>query len=112
MPKIRQVLFYKHYFEDFFLAQNSKVQDNIIWTIKLIESHNQIAEKYIKHITGTKGLYEIRIQYSSEIFRIFSFFDDGKLIVLINGFQKKSQKTPQNQIEKALQIKKAYESET
>ena len=112
MPKIRQVLFYKHYFEEFYLAQNRKVQDKIIWTIRLIESHNQIAEKYLKHITGRKGLYEIRIQYSSEIFRIFCFFDESKLIVLMNGFQKKSQKTPQKEIDKAISIKQAYENET
>jgi phage-related protein len=112
MPKIRQVLFYKHYFEEFYLTQNNKIQDKIIWTIKLIESYNQIAEKYLKHVTGTRGIYEIRVQYGSEIFRIFCFFDEGKLIVLINGFQKKSQKTPKKEIDKAISIKQAYESET
>ncbi len=111
MPKIRQVLFYKHYFEVFYLAQNKKIQDKIIWTIKVIESHSQIAEKYLKHVTGTKGIYELRIQYGSEIFRIFCFFDEGKLIILINGFQKKSQKTPKKEIDKAIAIKQAYESE-
>lgn len=95
----------------FFLAQKSKVQDKIMWTIKLIESHEQIATNYIKHIKGTKGLYEIRIKYGTDIFRIFCFFDEGYLIILMNGFQKKSQKTPQKEIDKAIKIMRAYESE-
>lgn len=60
---------------------------------------------------GTDGLYEIRVQQSSDIFRIFCFFDEGKLIVLANGFKKKTQKTPKSEIEKALKIKKEYEQE-
>jgi phage-related protein len=62
-------------------------------------------------LTGTDGLYEIRVKQGSDIFRIFCFFDEGKLIVLANGFQKKSQKTPKSEIEKALKIKKEYEQE-
>ena len=68
-------------------------------------------EDYLKHLEGTDGLYEIRVQIGSDIFRIFCFFDEGKLIVLANGFQKKSQKTPKSEIEKALKIKKEYETE-
>ena len=68
-------------------------------------------EDYLKHIEGTTGLYEIRVQQGGDIFRIFCFFDEGKLIVLANGFQKKSQKTPKTEIEKALKIKKEYEEE-
>jgi phage-related protein len=60
---------------------------------------------------GTHGLYEIRVKLGSDIFRIFCFFDIGKLVVLANGFQKKSQKTPKEEIELALKIKKEYESE-
>jgi phage-related protein len=93
------------------LTLSKKVQEKILWTIKIIEEHEQISKKYFKHVTGTKGIYEIRVEYGSEIFRIFCIFDQGKLIVLMNGFQKKSQKTPQIEIKKALQIKQAYESE-
>ncbi len=63
-------------------------------------------------MVGTIGLYEIRIQFGSDIFRIFCFFDRGNLIVLMNGFQKKTQKTPQKEIEKANKIKQAYENES
>ena len=65
----------------------------------------------MKHLTGTDGLYEIRVQSGNNIFRIFCFFDKGKLVVLMNGFQKKTQKTPKKEIEKALKIKKEYEQE-
>ena len=68
-------------------------------------------EDYLKHMEGTDGLYEIRVQQGSDIFRIFCFFDKGQLIVLANGFQKKTQKTPKSEIEKALKIKKEYETE-
>ncbi len=77
----------------------------------LIEQMEQIPKEYFKHIEGTDGLYEIRVQQGNDIFRIFSFFDEGKLIVVANGFQKKSQKTPKKEIERALKIKKEYESE-
>jgi phage-related protein len=75
----------------------------------LIESIQFLPSEYLKHLEGTSGLYEIRIQNSKTLFRIFCFFDHGKLIVLANGFQKKSRKTTKSEIEKALAIKTAYE---
>ena len=68
-------------------------------------------ETYLKHIENTDGLYEIRVQFGSDIFRIFCFFDKGQLIVIANGFQKKTQKTPKKEIERALKIKAEYELE-
>ena len=92
--KIRTVTFYKDYFTEFFVKQREKVQDKITWTLELLEQLEKIPETYLKHIENTEGLYEIRIKQGSDIFRIFCFFDKGKLIVLANGFQKKVQKTP------------------
>lgn len=112
MRKFRQVILYKHYFREFFDAQRPKIQDKIMWTLKLIEEYHQVPSDYLKYMVGTNGLYEIRIHYSSDIFRIFCFFDKGNLIVLMNGFQKKTQKTPQKEIEKAIKIKQAYENES
>lgn len=77
----------------------------------MIETLKRVPEDYLKHIEGTNGLYEIRVQLGSDIFRIFCFFDKGKLVVLANGFQKKTQKTPKSEIEKALKIKEEYENE-
>ena len=71
----------------------------------------QIPEKYFKHVEGTKGLYEIRVEVGGNIYRIFSFFDKGNIIVLGNGFQKKTQKTPKQEIEKALKIMEDYQNE-
>ncbi|WP_341225565.1 type II toxin-antitoxin system RelE/ParE family toxin [uncultured Arcticibacterium sp.] len=105
----RKVIAYKHYFLDFYKAQDNKVQRKIEWTLKLIETNNQVPIKYFKHLTNTKGLYEVRVEVGSNIYRIFSFFDKGNLVVLGNAFQKKTQKTPKQEIEKALKIKEEYE---
>jgi len=107
--KKRTVIFYKDYFESFFLKQDKKVKAKIVWTLNLIEELQNIPETYLKHLKGTKGLYEVRIQLGNNIFRIFCFFDEGKLVVLMNGFQKKTQKTLKSEIEKALKIKNEYE---
>ena len=109
--KYRTVVFYKDYFEKFFEKQKRKVKEKILWCLRLIEEHERIPSLYLKHMEGTEGLFEIRIQLGREIFRVFCFFDKGKLIVLINGFQKKSKKTPKQEIEMALKIKDEYESE-
>ena len=109
--KIRTVFLYKDYFTDFYDKQRQKVKEKIIWTFRLIERIQQVPEDYLKHLTGTDGLYEIRVQIGKDIYRIFCFFDQGKLIVIANGFQKKTQKTPKSEIEKALKIKKEYETE-
>ena len=110
--KVRTIVFYKDYFETFFIAQKSKVRDKIIWTFNLIEELPRVPEMYLKHIESTDGLYEIRVQYGSDIYRIFCFFDEGQLIVIANGFAKKTQKTPKSEIKKALKIKSEYKSET
>ena len=82
-----------------------------MWTFRLIETIEQVPEDYLKHLSGTDGLYEIRVQQGSDIYRIFCFFDEGKLVVLANGFQKKTQKTPKSEIDKAIKIKSEYEKE-
>ena len=69
---------------------------------------DRIPEVYFKHLKNTPGLYEIRVQIGSDIYRIFCFFDHGNIVVVGHGFQKKSQKTPKKQIERAEQIKQEY----
>jgi len=110
IQKHRTIIFYKNYFQEFFDKQREKVKDKIIWTLDLIEELARVPETYLKHIENTDGLYEIRIHIGSDIFRIFCFFDQGKLVILANGFQKKNQKTPKQEIEKALKIKQEYEN--
>jgi len=66
-------LFYKKYFEEFFVKQRDKVKDKIIWTFDLIEELERVPETYLKHIESTEGLFEIRVQQGSDIYRIFCF---------------------------------------
>lgn len=109
--KYRKIVFYKNYFQSFFEKLNQRVKDKIIWTFELIEDIQIVPENYLKHIDNTDGLYEIRVQIGSDIYRIFCFFEKDKIIIVTSGFQKKSQKTPQKEIKKALKIKMEYENE-
>lgn len=111
MENIRQVIAYKRYFLDFYEDQTDEVQRKIEWTLKLLKTIKRVPKKYFDHLTGTDGLFEVRVELGSNIFRIFAFFDKGNLIILGNGFQKKTQKTPKTEIEKALKIKAEYEKE-
>jgi phage-related protein len=106
--KFRNSFLYKNYFNEFYSKQKQKVKLKILWTIKLVETIEFVPEDYFKHLESTDGLYEIRVKQGSDIFRIFSFFDEGKLIILASGFQKKTQKTPKQEIEKAVNIKNEY----
>lgn len=104
MEKIREIIAYKNYFEDFLRKQPKKVQDKIFKILEAIETLERIPTTYLKLIAETNGLYEARIQLGTDIWRVFCFFDKGKLVILLNGFQKKSQKTPKGEIEKAKKI--------
>lgn len=106
--KVREVIAFRHYFEDFLLAQPIKIQDKIFKIIEAIETLQRIPTNYLKHIAGTKGLYEARIQLGSNIWRLFCFFDGDRVVVLTNGFQKKTAKTPKREIEKAKKIMSEY----
>jgi phage-related protein len=105
---IREVIFYKHYFEEFFGKQPKKVQDKIVYVLRIIREIERIPENHLKHLTGTDGLYEARIKLGSDIYRVICFFDKGNLVVLLNGFQKKTQKTPKNEIKLATRLKEEY----
>jgi phage-related protein len=89
---VRKVIFYENHFMEFYQEQDAKVKGKIQYTFELLKQVDRVPEKFLKHLTGTNGLYEIRIEYQSNIYRIFCCFDTGKLVVLFNGFQKKTQK--------------------
>ncbi len=108
MTETRQILFYKNYFQDFFDSQTEKVKGKIEQILFVITVADRIPKKFFDHMTGTDGLYEIRVEFGSNIYRIFCCFDHGNVVVLFNGFQKKTQKTPLSEIERALKIKKEY----
>ena len=104
----RIIRFYNHHFNEFYLAQTEKVRKKILQTLIWIETLDVIPVTILRSIEGVKSLYEIRVEFSSNIFRIFCCFDEGSLIVLFNGFQKKTQKTPPNEIERAERLMKEY----
>lgn len=90
------------------ISQPKKVQDKIFKLIEIIETYERVPSTYLKAIAGTKGLYEVRIKLGSNIWRVFCFFDKGKLVILLNGFTKKTQKTPKKEIEKAIKLMESY----
>lgn len=104
----RRIIFYESYFQDFFLEQNSKVREKIAYVFKVINRVQNVPTKFLKHLEGTDGLYEIRIEFESNIYRVFCCFDKGNLVVLFNAFQKKTQKTPKSQIDLALKLMIEY----
>jgi phage-related protein len=74
----------------------------------LIANVERVPDKFLKHLSGTDGLYEVRVKSGSNIFRIFCFFDEGKLVVLLHGFNKKTDKIPARELERASKLKKEY----
>lgn len=105
---VRNIFYYKNYYIDFFNSLNETVRKKFNWTLKLIAILDRVPAKFFKHIEGSTGLYEIRVEVGSDIYRIFSFFDEGQMVILVNGFKKKSQKTPRQEIELAEKLKQEY----
>ena len=105
---IRKLIVYGDHFWNFYNHQKEEVQEKIDWVIGLVRSLPQIPEKFFKHLEGTDGLYEIRVKVGSDIYRIFCCFDKGNLIILFNGFQKKTDKIPKKEIERARILRQQY----
>jgi phage-related protein len=105
---IRDLIFYKKYFLDFYENQSDKIKEKIDYVLNLVCNTERVPEKFFKHLKSTNGIYEIRVKFGSDIFRILCFFDEGKLVVVLQGFQKKTEKTPKNEIEKAEKLKQKY----
>lgn len=103
---LRKIITYGGYFERFVATLTEKEVHKLDYILSLLTTEDRIPVKFIKFIRN--GLYELRMEYNGNIFRVFFIFDDGHIIVLFNGFQKKTQKTPDSEIEKALKIKEEY----
>ena len=104
----RRIIFYKNYFNEFYSGLDEKSQEKVEYVLYIIRHSEFISGKFFKHLKGTNGLYEIRIQIGNNIYRIFCFFDQVQLVVLLHGVQKKSQKIPKREIEKAERLKLEY----
>ena len=105
---IRQIIPFANYFIDFKKTLNKTVLKKIYQVFLYIMTTEQLSSKFFKAVEGVKSLYEIRIEESGNIYRIFCCFDEGQLVVLFNAFQKKTQKTPKSEIEKAERIMNEY----
>ena len=84
------------------------MQEKIDYVFMVIRTVQNVPKKFLDHITGYKGLFEIRIEFESNIYRIFCCFDKGNLVVLFNGFQKKTEKTPKKEIDLAVKLMNEY----
>lgn len=102
----RKIFTYGGYFERFIQSLTEKEQQKVKYGLLLLKSQDKVSTRFVKHVRA--GIYELRTLYNGSIFRVFFIFDDGNIVVLFNGFQKKTQKTPENEIELAIKIKKSY----
>ena len=104
----RTIIFFEDHFLGFYAELDEKVQLKIDYVLNLISKIDRVPEKFLKHLTGNEGLYEIRIRHSSKAFRILCFFDTGNRLILLQGFVKKTQKTPKKEIDKANKLRTKY----
>lgn len=104
----RKIIFHGNHFINFYLNQPLKVQEKIEYVFRIIKQLERVPKKFFDHMEDSDGIFEIRIELGSNIYRIFSCFDEGNIVVLFNGFQKKTQKTPKQEIEKAERLKREY----
>ena len=102
----RKIIAYESYYEEFFNSLETQTQDKILYALMLLETQNRLPAKFVKHIQD--GIFELRIEYNGNIYRLFFCFDGGYIVILFNGFQKKTQKTPANEIGKARKLKNEY----
>lgn len=104
----RKIIFYQNYFIDFYKNLDIDVKSKFKYVFELIRQIEKVPKKFLAPMTGYDGLFDVRVEYKSNIYRVFCCFDKGKLVVLFNGFQKKTQKTPKTEIEKAMRLKDEY----
>ena len=106
MDKERQILYYKNYFIEFFLSLEDGAKKKVAYVLHMIKTQERLNSNFVKSIRD--GIYELRASHNGNIYRAFFIFDEGNIVMLFNGFQKKTQKTPNNEIEKALKLKNEY----
>ena len=109
MKAERKILAYKNYFSDFIQSLNDAEARKVFYVIDMLKTQERVNAKFVKYLRDE--IFEIRAEHGRNIFRVFFIFDDGNVVMLFNGFQKKTQKTPEKEINKAIQLKKEYYAE-
>ena len=94
--------------EEFLDSLTGKQAQKVLWVLQVIEDLDAIPRQYFKKLVDSDDIWEVRIQFGNDIFRLLGFFDGGALIILTNGFAKKTQKTPPQEIELAVRRKSDY----
>jgi putative addiction module killer protein len=102
----RKIIAYENYYEVFFNSLDIKTQDKLLYGLMLLGTQDRLPAKFVKYIQD--GVFELRIEFNGNIYRLFFCFDGGYIVILLNGFQKKTQKTPVNEIAKAIKLKNEY----
>ena len=102
----RTISAYKNYFRDFISSLSEAEARKVFYVIDMLKTQERVNAKFVKYLRDE--IFELRAEHGGNIFRVFFIFDDGNVVMLFNGFQKKTQKTPQSEINKAIQIKKEY----
>ena len=102
----RKIDTYKNYFLDFMSSLDESAAKKVYYALDIIKTQHRISKKFVKHIR--EGVYELRAEYEGNIYRVFFIFDGGNVVILFNGFQKKTQKTPENEIQIAIKLKDEY----
>jgi putative addiction module killer protein len=106
MKQERKIIGFKHYYKEFMQMLNAGGRKKIHYVLDMLATQERISAKFVKFIRD--GIYELRAEYESNIYRIFFIFDGDNIVVLFNGFQKKTQKMPESEIKKAIQLKNEY----
>jgi putative addiction module killer protein len=107
MKQERKISTYRNYFMDFISTLSEGALKKIFYSLDMLKTQDRVSEKFVKAIRG--GVYELRAEYEGSIYRVFFCFDEGNIVILFNGFQKKSQKTPKTEIKQAIRLKKEYD---
>lgn len=106
MNEKRKIKVYGRYFLDFYRSLNEGAQEKIDYVLAMLRKHDRVHVKFVKYIR--EGIYELRAEHCGNIYRVFFIFDEGSIVVLFNGFQKKTQKTPEKEIRQAIKLKEEY----
>jgi hypothetical protein len=106
MERKRTIRVFKNYFIEFMNTLSPGQRRKVDYSIDLLKTQDRVSAKFVKLIRD--GLYELRAEFEGDIFRVFFVFDGNDIVVLFSGFKKKTQKTPEREINKALAIMKEY----
>ena len=102
----RKIIGFRHYYREFMQTLGVGERKKIHYALDMLATQERVSTKFVKSIRD--GIFELRTEYEGNIYRIFFCFDEGNIVILFNGIQKKTQKTPESEIKKAIQLKNEY----